>query len=156
MNLGPLSERLFHAIILIAAVCFGCATSVAQGPSASALASVETPDPVLIAPRKAERVHRFFDKWNVALFAGGAALNGADFAVTRANLRSGGKELNPMVRVFGRSTAGLAFNFGGETAGTLGLSYLLHKSGHHKLERIVPLLNIGTSTGAVSYSLIHR
>ena len=61
--------------------------------------------------------HRFWDKRNAALFVAAAALNGADFAVTRANLQSGGQELNPVVRIFGRSSAGLAVNFIGETAG---------------------------------------
>jgi len=85
-----------------------------------------------------------------------AALNGADFAVTRANLQSGGQELNPMVRVFGRSTAGLAVNFIGETTGVVSISYFLHKTGHHKLERMVSMVNIGSSAGALSYSLTHR
>jgi hypothetical protein len=76
--------------------------------------------------------------------------------VTRANLQSGGQELNPLVRVFGRSTAGLAVNFVGETLGSIGLSYFFHKSGHHKLERAVSLVNIGSSVGAVSFGLAHR
>jgi hypothetical protein len=83
-------------------------------------------------------------------------LNTADFAVTRANLRSGGQELNPVVRVFGRSSAGLAVNFIGETAGAISLSYFLHRTGHHKLERAVSLINIGSSAGAVGYGLAHR
>ena len=90
------------------------------------------------------------------MFAASAALNGADFAVTRANLQSGGEELNPLVRPFGRSTAGLAVNFAGETAGVIGLTYFFHKTGHHRLERIVSLVNIGGSAGAVAYGLAHR
>jgi len=100
--------------------------------------------------------HRFWDKPNRILLAAAAAMNAADFAVTRANLQSGGQELNPVVRVFGRSTAGLAVNFAGETAGVVGLSYLFHKTGHHKLERMVSLVDVGASTGAVSYGLTHR
>jgi len=90
------------------------------------------------------------------LFVAAAALNGADFAVTRANLQSGGQELNPMVRLFGRSTAGLAANFIGETAGVITLSYFFHKTGHHKLERAVSLMNIASSAGAVTFDLMHR
>ena len=100
--------------------------------------------------------HRFWDKQNVALFAASAALSAADFTVTHANLQNGGRELNPIVRIFGRSTAGLAANFVGETAGGVGLSYFFHKTGHHKLERIVSFVNIGSSAGAVSYGLAHR
>ena len=101
--------------------------------------------------------HRFWDKQNVALFTASAALRAADFAVTRANLQSaGGRELNPVVRLFGRSTAGLAPNFIGEPTGGAGLSYFFHKTGHHKLKRTVSLMNIGTSAGAMNYGLTHR
>jgi hypothetical protein len=85
-----------------------------------------------------------------------AALSAADFAVTRANLQNGGKELNPVTRLFSGSTAGLAVNFAGETAGMIGLSYYLHRTGHHRLERIAPMLNIGASSFAVVYDLSHR
>jgi hypothetical protein len=61
-----------------------------------------------------------------------------------------------VVRVFGRSTAGLAVNFIGETAAVMSLSYLFHKTGHHKLERAVSLFNIGSSAAAVGYGLTHR
>jgi hypothetical protein len=100
--------------------------------------------------------HKFWDRENQILFAASGALSTADFAVTRANLQSGGQELNPLVRLFGRSTAGLAANFASQGVGTAALSYLFHKTGHHKLERAVSFVNIGASTGAVSYGLAHR
>jgi len=40
-------------------------------------------------------------------------------------------------------------NFAGETAGVIGLSYFFHKTGHHRLERAVSMLNIGSSAAAV-------
>jgi hypothetical protein len=100
--------------------------------------------------------HRFWDNENRALFAAVAALSAADFAVTRANLQNGGKELNPITRIFSGSTAGLAANFAGQTAGIIGLSYYFHRTGHHQLERITPMLNIGASSFAVVYDLSHR
>jgi len=117
--------------------------------------------PVFVTPAVAARSsapteHKFWDTQNRVLLFAAAALNGADFAVTRANLQSGGQELNPVVRVFGRSTAGLAVNFAGETAGVVSLSYFFHKIGHHKLERAVSLVNITGSAGAVAYDLAHR
>lgn len=125
-----------------------------SGAAAPAIASTSLVAP---SPGVAERPHRFFDKWNIALFTGSAALDGADFAVTRSNLQTtGGKELNPIVRMFGHSTAGLALNFAGEAAGTVGLSYFFHKTGHYKLERAVSLVNIGGSGAAVAYSSTHR
>ena len=83
-------------------------------------------------------------------------MSAADFAVTNANLQSGGRELNPVTRVFSGSTAGLAANFAGETAGVIGLSYFFHKTGHHKLERMTSVVNIGASAVAVTYGLTHR
>lgn len=137
-------------------------TLLAQGP----LPDAPVPDapapavqPVLsgfVATGNPVFEHKFWDRENYALFAASAAMNTADFAVTRANLQSGGRELNPMVRVFGRSTAGLAANFAGETFGVVGLSYFCHKTGHHRMERMVSMVNIGGSMGAVSYGLAHR
>jgi hypothetical protein len=131
----------------------------AQGPLPDAPAPAHGAEPAaitFIAPTSTESTHKFWDAKNSMLFATAFALDGADFAVTRANLQSGGQELNPIVRVFGRSTAGLAANFAGEGAGTVALSYFFHRTGHHKLERMVSVVNIGGSATAVGYGLAHR
>jgi len=104
----------------------------------------------------ASSAHRFWGKPNIALFAAATALSAADFAVTRANLQNGGTELNPVARVFGRSTPGLAMNFAGQTVCVIGVSYLFHKTGHHKLERITSLVSIGGSGAAVTFGFTHR
>jgi hypothetical protein len=113
----------------------------------------------LVQPARATEApatHRFWDRENSVLFAASAAFGAADFVVTRDNLRNGGQELNPVTKLFSSSTAGLAVNFAGETAGVIGLSYFLHKTGHHRMERAVSMLNIGASAGAVSFDLAHR
>lgn len=121
------------------------------GSGAVAVSPV-APNPLPEAPSH----HKFWDNENRVLFATVAALSAADFVVTRANLQSGGRELDPVTRLLSGSTAGLACNFAGETAGIIGLSYFFHKKGHHQLERITPLLNIGASSFAVMYDLSHR
>jgi len=128
--------------------------SVASAPPVVGPAVVIAP--VAIAPTMVYSEHNFFDTQNRVLVIAAAALNGADFAITRANLQSGGQELNPVVRVFGRSSAGLAVNFIGETASVIGVGYFFHKMGHHKLERATFLVNIGSSAGAVTYGMMHR
>lgn len=100
--------------------------------------------------------HRFWDRENRILFTAASGLAVADFCVTRANLANGGKELNPVTRVFSGSTPGLAANFALETGGLISVNYLLHKTGHHKLERITSYVNIGSSAGAVAWGLSHR
>jgi hypothetical protein len=152
------SSILAVAFVLLS--IFGiCPMSVAQGP----LPDAPMPFPVIehgsafvSLPQPVTSEHKFWDRENKVLFFTAAALNGADFAITRSNLQRGGRELNPVVRIFGRSTPGLAVNFVGETAGVLSVSYFFHKTGHHKLERWVSLVNIGSSAGAVGYGLAHR
>lgn len=125
--------------------------------------SLEAPPPPMLTPMPFATVqhetpspHRFWDNKNRALFASVAAFSAADFVVTRANLRNGGRELNPLTRLLSGSTAGLAANFSLETASVIGASYLFHKTSHHKLERITSVVNIGCSAAAVGYGLAHR
>jgi hypothetical protein len=107
------------------------------------------------APQAAEHA-KFWDRENCFLFAATAAFSTGDFIATRNNLRSGGHELNPITRVFTSSTPLLAMNFVGETAGSIGLSYFFHKTGHHKLERLTSLVNISASGAAITFDLTHR
>jgi hypothetical protein len=127
-----------------------------QGPNApSSEAAIEAPTTAHVTSFENSETHKFWDNKNRALFIGVTALNSADFAVTRANLQSGGQELNPLTRPFSHSTAALAANFAGETAGVVALSYFFHKTGHHRLERFVSFVSMGESGAAVSYGLLH-
>lgn len=110
----------------------------------------------LVARPKEFALHPFWDRENRALFTAVGALVAADFCTTRANRASGGRELNPLTRVFSGSTPELATNFALETASTIGISYMFHTTGHHKLERITSFVNTGTSAGAEAYGLTHR
>jgi len=100
--------------------------------------------------------HGFWDRENRILFAAVAASSTLDFAVTYSNLQNGGRELNPVTRIFAGNTATLALNFVGETASVMGVSYFFHRTGHHKLERLTPILDTCVSAGAVTYGLTHH
>jgi hypothetical protein len=41
-------------------------------------------------------------------------------------------------------------------AGVVAISYFLHKTGHHKLERAFPVYASGDSAYGVAYSFAHR
>ena len=161
MTFRRLSDFLRLSTIVLVVSAF-CPTLHAQALLASATVpeaptpAIEPVSPVVITPPVVSVEHKFWDKQNRVLFIAAAASNGADFAVTRANLQSGGQELNPVVRMFGRSTPGLAMNFIGETAGVISLNYFFHKTSHHKMERLVSVVNIGSSAGAVGFGLAHR
>jgi hypothetical protein len=98
--------------------------------------------------------HRFWDRQNLLLFSGVAAFRGLDYASTR-NFQARGRQEILLPDDVVNNSAG----FGGlEAAGTatsMGIAYLLHRTGHHKLERWLSIGHIGvTGFGVVrNYSL---
>jgi hypothetical protein len=145
------------ARVLVLAAVF-CGAAFAQEPTLVEFKTAVLEAPVIshaVLP-EAPRQHRFWDRENGVLFSTVAMFSAADFAATRANLANGGRELNPVTRLFSGSTAALATNFAGETAGVIGVSYFFHRTGHHKLERIAPVANVAASAFAVAYDLAHR
>jgi hypothetical protein len=101
--------------------------------------------------------HNFWDAANKMLFASHAGLEALDFGITHRNLSHGGKEVDPMAKALCESgTAGQLIFFGGRMAGVVAISYLLHKTGHHKLERAFPIYASGDSAYGVAYSFAHR
>ena len=155
-------SSLISRWVLCVAMAFAALTPALaqQSPFSAAMKTAMfqpvSPSPLAQRGPGIERPHHFLDRENAALFAAVGAMNAADFYVTRQNLAHGGTELNPLTRPFAGSTAGLAFNFAGETAGYIGISYLFHKTGHHKLERLTSWVSIGGSGAAVAYDLAHR
>ena len=142
---------LFFLVIILSGIAFTQEiTSIALKTTAfeAAASSANLPE----APSQ----HRFWDGENRVLFSTVAAFAAADFIITRENLANGGRELNPVTRLFSGSTAALATNFAGETAGVIGISYFFHRTGHHKLERLAPAINFAASAVAVAYDLAHR
>jgi hypothetical protein len=101
--------------------------------------------------------HSFWDAANKTLFASHAVLEGLDFGITHHNLSDGGRELDPMAKTLCESgTPGQLVFFGGRMAGVIAVSYLLHRTGHHKLERAFPIYASGDSAYGVAYSFAHR
>lgn len=143
-------------ILLVGLIAVACSASFAQGPTPDAPTSAVQPISGTVLQQPSFETHKFLDRQNRILFVAVAALNGADFAITRSNLQNGGQELNPIVRPLASSTPALAVNFAIETAGVVGISYFFHKTGHHKFERLTSYVNIGASAGAISYGLLNR
>lgn len=98
--------------------------------------------------------HRFWDKQNAWLFAGVAASRALDFHSTGNMRRRGRNEILLTNAMVDNKPSFAAIELGGAAA-SIGISYLFHRAGHHKLERWVSYLHIGVSTfGAVrNYSL---
>jgi hypothetical protein len=50
-----------------------------------------------------------------------------------------GKDSNPLANIFAKSSAGNAAYFGSSFVAVAGGMALLHRHGHHRLERILPM-----------------
>ncbi len=105
-----------------------------------------------------EAPHRFWDRTNALLFVGVGVFRGLDYASTR-NMQARGREEILLPDDVVNNSAAFAGVEAGGTATSVGLSYLMHRTGHHKLERWVSITHLGvTGFGAArNYSLkTHR
>lgn len=104
--------------------------------------------------------HKFWDKKNVAIHSANFAMQTADAFTTRHVLdRHNGRERNPWARQFARYGWGgqAAYSWGLSVGGTVLTSYFLHRVGHHRWERILPMIEIGYTAGTVfGMNLRHR
>ena len=98
--------------------------------------------------------HRFWDRKNVLLFTGVAVFRGLDYASTRNFEARGRTEVLLPQNVVNNSAAFASIEAGG-AATSVALSYLLHRTGHHKMERWLSIAHISvTGVGVVwNYSL---
>jgi hypothetical protein len=99
-------------------------------------------------------IHRFFDKTNLALFAGVAAVRTLDFTSTEHFREQGNNEVLLTNNIVDNKALFASIEVGG-VAASIGVSYWLHRAGHHKLERWVSIIHIGIGTIGVihNYSL---
>ena len=87
-------------------------------------------------------------KMNAGILAG---LVAADAITTQRGLSQGYREANPIMRPFvTRGTAGQASGSAVGFGAALGTVYILHKTNHHKAERIAMRLMIGVQSAVVA------
>jgi len=98
--------------------------------------------------------HRFFDKANVTLLGISLLGQAADAVTTQRFLHHGGLEANALSRPFVNQgwpgQIGLAVITNGAQ---IGIMYGLHKMGHHRWERVIPVAYTAASSYAGYYNL---
>ena len=101
--------------------------------------------------------HRFWDRTNLALFSGIAVTRALDYASTR-NFQARGRQEILLPDEVVNNSAGFASLEAAGTMTSIGISYLLHRTGHHTLERWMSIGHIGvTAFGDIrNYSLESR
>jgi hypothetical protein len=122
-------------------------------PAAKPVAASSTA-PTRRASFAARDEHRFWDQTNDWLFAGVAASRTLDYFSTLNMRRRGRQEILLTNEVVDNHAAFAAIEAAG-IAASIGVSYLFHHYGHHKLERWTSIVHIGLTTGGAvrNYSL---
>jgi hypothetical protein len=140
----PLARSVFS---LLLAVCLAIVPASAQQADApeSAQASAPLPAAPVRNPEQTALVHRFWDRRNVQLFSAVVVSRGLDYSSTRNMLARGREELLIPDDVV-NSTAGFVALEAAGAATSIGLSYLLHRTGHHKLERWLSIGHASVAT----------
>ncbi len=150
----PQDSRFLRTAVVVLVTCLLAAQSAAaQEQTQPTPNRTSTATPLPDAPSH-KPPHAFWDRTNILLFSGVAVFRGLDYASTRNFLARGREEVLIPDDIVNNSAAFASL----EAAGTLtsvGLSYLLHRTNHHKLERWLSIGHIGvTGFGVVrNYSL---
>jgi hypothetical protein len=139
-----------------AAQRFVCQDSSAKPQASDAAkpeATLSTTQPATPVPPP----HDFWDRTNLLLFSGIAVTRGMDYASTR-NFQARGRQEILLPDDVVNNSAGFASLEAAGTMTSIGISYLLHRTGHHALERWMSIGHIGvTAFGDVrNYSLESR
>src|SRR5712692_435005 len=122
------SRKLFSALLLLSLP----------------LAAQETNPPAASLPNVPVPQHRFWDRTNILLFSGVAVFRGLDYASTR-NMQARGREEILLPDDVVNNSAGFAALEAAGAATSVGISYVLHRTGHHKLERWLSIGHISVT-----------
>jgi hypothetical protein len=95
--------------------------------------------------------HNFWDRENILLFTGVGVFRGMDYASTR-NFQARGRTEILLPDDVVNNSAGFAAVEAAGTALSVGISYALHRTGHHKLERWMSIGHIGVT----GFGVVHN
>jgi hypothetical protein len=114
--------------------------------SASPGEQKKPPEDAKPAPPHAAGVHRFWDRENDWLFAGVGAGRALDYAST-LNLRHRGINEAFLTNSVVDNHPLFATIEVAATGASIGVSYLFHRTGHHRLERWTSAIHLGIAVG---------
>jgi hypothetical protein len=98
---------------------------------------------------------RFLNKGNLALLGAFTVLQGIDAYKTERAIDQGAVEQFPIARHFCQTRGSRIAYFGVNYAGTVGMTYWLHRKGHPQLARIFTVMSSVSAATALSYTLSH-
>ena len=136
--------------ILCLAALFAAASSPARAQQPSEPGTAAKPAlpsaPRALAAEIPETTHRFWDRENDLLFVGVGLARALDYSST-LNLRRRGLDEIFLTNSIVDNHPLFAGIQTAATVASIGVAYLLHRTGHHRLERWVSVIHIGVATG---------
>lgn len=134
--------------VTLACWVLGGGAAIAQENAAAApTTSVAQPSP----PVARHDSHPFWDAPNVALFGGVAASRALDYISTRRFRARGATEWLLTNDIVDNRPLFGAIEVAG-VAASIGVSYLFHRTNHHKLERWASVLHAGVTVGGAVHN----
>jgi len=141
---------LFGAVAIPLPVLAQGSTRPPEGIARSAPQPAVSASPE-IQPRKPASIHAFWDRTNLLLFTGVAVFRGLDYASTRNFQARGRTEILLAQDVVNNSAAFASVEAAG-AATSVGISYLFHRTGHHKMERWLSIAHISVTAFGVGWN----
>jgi hypothetical protein len=159
-------RKSFGIAMLVGSTCLFIGQSATaqqfrpEGPSSADSKLTDGSNPTvaaLPAQPTAPSTHAFWDRTNLALFSGIAVTRGMDYVSTR-NFQARGRQEILLPDDVVNNSAGFASLEAVATMTSVGISYILHRTGHHTLERWMSIGHISvTGFGDVrNYALESR
>jgi hypothetical protein len=138
---------------LVGRSAFAQAVSTASMKStgASIQLPTNTADDVTPQFRSLPGNHAFWDRTNLLLFSGVALFRGMDYASTR-NFQARGRQEVLLPQDVVNNSAGFAGVEAAGAATSVGISYLFHRTGHHKMERWLSIGHISVAAFGVGWN----
>jgi hypothetical protein len=154
---------------LAAAIILGAILALQRSALAQQFVDAPEPKPLsspvyaLVIQPKVKPAHEFFDRRNVVAFSAAAAMRAADSAYTCAvgvgtirHNADGSVTIRREDSLPVNSCHGVALMNAAFTGTGLGGSYLLHKLGRHKLERVPNWIVASVPALGIAYTATHQ
>ncbi len=141
----------WRAVFALALLCVaaGLAPTLnlkAQDPHSRGESQNKPEVPLRAPATPPQSAHRFWDAKNAALFAGVGGARALDYASTQHFRKKGVNEWLLTNRIVDNKPLFAAIEVG-VVAASIGVAYLFHRTGHHKLERWVSVIHISVGAG---------
>src|SRR6478672_12168399 len=143
MSYGFARGRPFFLPLLFSICISAVSSAAAQDPQPQSPGEISQAARLPAAPSHIPP-HAFWDRTNILLFSGVAVFRGLDYASTRNFLARGRDEVLIPDDIVNNSAAFASLEAAGALT-SVGLSYLLHRTNHHKLERWLSIGHIAVT-----------